>query len=101
MDPEIGIGLADAIATVRRELELAVGEGKDSPLAFRAGAVELEFSVTFSRSGSGSAGVRAWVVTAGAKGEVALATTHLLRVSLSPLDRATGADQIIRDVGAD
>jgi hypothetical protein len=91
--------LADAIATVRRELERAVDEGRDAPLAFRAGPVELEFAVAFSASGSAQGGVRAWVLTAGAKAELMEKTSHRVRISLAPVDRATGADQIIGDVG--
>ena len=63
-----GVGLADAIATVRAELEEAITAGKSSPLAFRAGPVEMEFQVSFSRTGTGQAGIKAWVVTAGARG---------------------------------
>jgi hypothetical protein len=95
----LGIGLADAIATVRRELERAIQEGETSALAFRAGPVEMEFQVSFSRTGSASAGVRAWVVSAGAKGELSSSATHRLKLSLSPVRRSDGADQIIGDVG--
>lgn len=41
----IGIGLADAIGQVRNELARAIEGGKASPVAFRAGPVELEFEV--------------------------------------------------------
>jgi hypothetical protein len=92
-----GVGLAEAIATVRRELEQATEEGAQSALAFRTGPVELEFLLSFSKSGSADAGVRAWVVSAGAKGEWSQATTHRLKLSLNPVRRSDGADQIISD----
>ena len=43
-------------------------------------------------------GVRVWVVSAGAKGEVSRATTNRLKVTLTPVDRA-GNDKLIGDVG--
>lgn len=98
-EEQVGVGLADAIATVRRELEQATQEGEGSALGFRAGPVELEFQVSFTRTGSTDAGVRAWVISAGAKGELSHATAHTLRLSLSPVRRSDGADQIIGDVG--
>jgi hypothetical protein len=98
-DEALGVGLADAIATVRRELEQAIAEGETSALAFRAGAVEMEFQVSFSKTGSANAGVRAWVISAGAKGELSSAATHRLKFSLTPVRRGDGGDQIIGDVG--
>jgi len=83
-DEALGVGLADAIATVRRELERAIDEGESSALAFRAGPVEMEFQVSFSKTGSACAGVRAWVVAAGAKGELSNSATHHLKLALTP-----------------
>ena len=97
-DEALGVGLADAIATVRRELERAIEEGEKSALAFRAGPVEMEFQVIFSKTGSASVGVRAWVVSAGAKGELSSSATHRLKLSMIPMSRADGTDQIIGDV---
>lgn len=95
----LGVGLSDAIATVRRELEHAIEEGETSPLAFRAGPVEMEFLVSFSKTGSVGAGVRAWVVSAGAKGELSSSVVHRLKLSLTPVRRTDSAEQIIGDVG--
>src|SRR5438552_6612021 len=95
----LGVGLSEAIATVRAELERAIEEGEGSALAFRAGPVEMEFQVSFSKTGSANAGVRAWVVSAGAKGELSSAATHRLKFSLTPVRRSDGRDQIIGDVG--
>ena len=44
-DDQDGVGLAAAIGQVRAELTKAIEEGKGSPVAFRAGPVELEFQV--------------------------------------------------------
>jgi hypothetical protein len=90
--------LSEAIATVRQELEQAIAEGEGSALGFRAGPVELEFQITFTKAGSAEAGVRAWVVTAGAKGEISHSTVHTLKLSMTPVQRSDGSDQIIGDV---
>ena len=96
----LGVGLSEAIATVRAELERAIEEGEGSALAFRAGPIEMEFQVSFSKTGSAGAGVRAWVVSAETKGELSNSATHRLKLSLTPVRRPDGTDQIIGDVGA-
>ena len=57
-DQEWQVPLSAAIAEVRRELVKAIEEGRNSPVAFRAGPVELEFTVAFGRTVGGDAGVR-------------------------------------------
>jgi hypothetical protein len=94
-----GLGLADAIELIRSELESASEKSKHSPIAFRAGPVDLEFEVVFDVSGGADAGVRVWVVSLGAKGEVSKTQTHRLKVSLQPIDRTTGDDARVKDVG--
>lgn len=96
---DMGVDLADAIATVRADLERAIAEGQGSALAFRAGPIELEFEVAFSSKGTAGGGVKAWVVSAEASGERARAQTHRLKVSLSPVWRADGEDPLIGSVG--
>ena len=91
------VELAAAIGQVREQLTKAIEEGKDSPVAFRAGPVELEFEVQFAASGGGEAGVKVWVVSVGAKGDVSRGTTHRLKVTLTPVDRV-GKDALIGSV---
>ena len=89
--------LADTIAAVRRELSLAQAVGQGQPLRFRTGPVELEFEVAVTRTGGGQAGVQLWVLTLGGKGELGHATTQRIRVTLQPVDPATGQDAQIAD----
>jgi hypothetical protein len=96
-DEQVPVELAVAIGQVREQLARAIEAGKDSPVAFRAGPVELEFEVAFTASGSGDVGVRVWVVSAGVTGEVSRATTNRLKVTLTPVDRA-GKDKLIGSV---
>lgn len=88
------VPLSAAIGEVRRELVKAIEEGRDSPIAFRAGPVELEFTVGFDRTVGGDAGVHVWVVSVGAKGETTSSETNRLKVTLTPVNRQ-GGDQLI------
>lgn len=90
-----GVGLAEAIGRVREELETAIAEGAQSDVAFRAGPVELEFSLEFGKTGGADAGVRVWVVSIGAKGEITSKSANRLTVSLQPVDRGTLEDKLI------
>lgn len=94
----VPVELAVAIGQVREQLAKAIEEGQDSPVAFRAGPVELEFDVAFTASGGADVGVRVWVVSVGAKGEVSRAATTRLKVTLTPVDRQ-GKDKLIGDIG--
>jgi hypothetical protein len=98
VDP-VGVGLADAIGQVRAELEEAVSEGQQSPVAFRAGPVELEFEVAFTRAGGVNGGFQLSVLSFGAKREKSSAATHRVKVTLTPADR-DGKDMLIGDTGA-
>jgi hypothetical protein len=98
-DDAVGVGLSDAIATIRAELEQAIAAGKNSTLGFRAGPVEMEFQVSFSRTGMGETGIKAWVVTVGAKGEATTAATHRLKFTMTPVRRDDNTDALIGDVG--
>ena len=93
-----GVGLADAIGQVRAELEQAIKDGEESPVAFRAGPVEMEFEVAFTRTGGVSGGFQLSVLSFGAKGEKSTAATHRVKVALTPADRE-GRDILIGDTG--
>jgi hypothetical protein len=96
-DP-VGLGLAEAIGQVRTELEQAIKDGEDSPVAFRAGPVELEFEVAFAKTGGVEGGFQLSVLSFGAKGERSSTATHRMKVALAPVDRE-GHDKLIGDVG--
>jgi hypothetical protein len=89
--------LADTIAAVRRELSLAQAAGQGQAILFRTGPVELEFEVAVTRTGGGQAGVQLWVLTLGAKGELAHATTQRIKVTLQPVNSETGEDAQVTD----
>ena len=95
----VGIGLADAIGQVRAELARAIEDGKGSPVAFRAGPVDLEFEVGFQRSGGIDGGLQLSVLALNAKRERSSTTTHRVRVTLTAPNHE-GLDKLIDDVGA-
>lgn len=97
VDP-VGVGLADAIDQVRAELEQAIINGQGSPVAFRAGPVELEFEVAFTRTGGVNGGFQLSVLSFGAKREKSSGATHRVKVSLTPAGR-DGRDMLIGDTG--
>lgn len=96
-DP-VGVGLAEAIGQVRRELEKAIKDGEDSAVAFRAGPVELEFEVAFTRASGVKGGFQLSVLSLGAKRDRSSTATHTVNVKLTPVDRQ-GHDKLIGDVG--
>jgi hypothetical protein len=93
-----GVGLADAIKQVRAELEQAIQDGAGSAVAFRAGAVEMEFEVAVTRTKGINGGVQISVISFGAKGEKSNAATNRVKVSLTPVNR-DGSDTLIGDTG--
>ena len=95
---QIGLGLADAIGQVRTQLERAIKEGQGSDVAFRAGPVELEFEVGFTKSAGGSGGFQLSVLSFGAKMDRSSTGTHRVSLSLTPVGR-DGGDKLIGDIG--
>lgn len=97
--PEWGpVELSAAIAQIRRQLADAMKEGEGSPLAFRPGPVELELEVAFSATGEGELGVKAWVLSVGARGEISRDITNRVKIILTPVSRE-GDDVLIGSVG--
>jgi hypothetical protein len=87
--PEVDVPLARAIEALRRELVEAVKAGKEQEVRFALGPIELEFQVEVSREAGAEAGVKFYVLALGGKGTRSSATTHTVRLSLSPV---LGAD---------
>lgn len=85
-----GPSLASAIARAREELEQARAEGRGKEVQFQVAEMELEFAVEVSDSAGADAGVRFWVVSLGAKGEVRRGDTNRVRVKLKPITPAGG-----------
>ncbi len=85
------IGLADAVAAIREELQAATVNGAGEELQFTVGPVELEFTVVLRTDATVKSGFRAWVVSADA--EVGLGRERTQRIALTLTPRlADGRD---------
>jgi len=76
--------LADFIAALRTELR-AAALAKDPDLQFNVGPVTLELTLMTHHEGGGKAGVRFWVVEAGASATVANESTQKMTFALTPV----------------
>jgi hypothetical protein len=94
-----GIGLAEAIAQIRSELEAAEKEGRDSSIAFRTQQVELDFEVTFQDKRAVNGGLKVYVLSLGGKRERASGEVQRLKLRLTPIDPRTGEQKKISGVG--
>ncbi|MYW47180.1 trypco2 family protein [Streptomyces sp. SID161] len=83
------IGIAEAVEHLRAEL-VAAAAGSGSGPRFEVGPVELEFSVEMRKEGGAKAGLKAWVVSAGAEASVSRASVHRVKLVLTPKDTGTG-----------
>lgn len=82
--------LSEMIEALRVELAAAADAGKDHPLRFEVGPIELEVEIAVTKSTAGNASVEFWVVKAGAERERSDAVTHRIKVTLKP-ERADGS----------
>lgn len=85
-----GVELAKAVQSLRDELLDAAAQGASQAVRFVVDSIELEFMVELRKDVAGTAGVKAWVVTAEASASRSLADTHRVKLTLSPKDAATG-----------
>jgi Trypsin-co-occurring domain 2 len=77
------VGLAAAIAALRKELLAAMDEGRDAPMRFRLSPVELSLQVAVTKEAQGKIG---WQVL-GLGGSYSSGTTQTLVLRLEPLWR--------------
>jgi Trypsin-co-occurring domain 2 len=83
-DNAVGLPLSDFIGALRTELRTA-GLAKDPQLQFNVGPVTVEFTVMTHHEGGGKAGVRFWVVEAGASATAANESTQHVTLTLTPV----------------
>ena len=84
------IGLAKALAMLRKELAQAQDEGEGHQFQFEITEAEAEFLVEIDAEGGMEAGGSIGVVTLKAGGKVSRADTHRLTLKLRIKDNATG-----------
>jgi hypothetical protein len=97
---DVTIGLADAIAALRKELLAAMSEGNDAKMRFRMAPVDLSLQVGVTKEAEGKVG---WHVL-GLGGSYASVTTQTLALRLEPVwrqqDGSYTADFTIADQSA-
>ena len=90
------VELADAIRVVREQLVLARETGDGQEPRFVVGRVEMEFAVEIRRDAGGEGGVQLGVLTLKAGGGGSSATTHRVRLELTP-QTGSGDPYEVRD----
>jgi Trypsin-co-occurring domain 2 len=84
------IGLAKALAMLRKELAQAQDEGEGHQFRFEITEAEAEFLIEIDAEGGTEAGGSIGVVSLKAGGKVSRADTHRLKLKLNIKDAATG-----------
>lgn len=91
------IELAEAIASLRQELDEARRVGDGQRVQFAVGSVDLEFTVQVGREGGGGAKVRFWVIEAGAEGKVSSSSSQVVKIRLEPVDTVTKTQVLVAE----
>lgn len=92
-DEPAHLPLADFIEALRTELRTAA-MAKDPQLQFNVGPATVEFTLMTHRDGGGKAGVRFWVVEAGASVTMANESTQKVTLVLTPVTASGDAWQV-------
>lgn len=95
------VGLADAIAALRKELLTAISEGGETAMRFKLAPVELSMQVAVTKDAGGKIG---WQVL-GLGASYSSATTQTLALRLEPVwrnaDGSYTSEFMIADQGAE
>jgi len=92
-----GLPLADFIGALRAELRTAA-LGKDPELQFNVGPVTVEFTLMTHHEGGGKAGIRFWVVEAGASATAGKESTQKVTLALTPVTASGEPWQVADEV---
>lgn len=92
-----GTELSEAIEAVRTGLIAAQQDGDGSPVRFTVKDVTLDLGIELRHATSAGGGVKAFVVSADARGERARAATHRMTVTLEVEPSPDGRRTVIGD----
>jgi hypothetical protein len=93
--------MAEALEGLRFELQRAAYWGNSQQLRFKPGPIEVSFEATVTSAGTAKAGVRWWLIEAGAEGSLESAQRQRIKLTLNPVFfDATGqpVEQLIDDI---
>lgn len=89
--------LAEVVQALREELDTAKLQAEGHNIRFNVDNIEVEFqtAVELEASATGGGKLKFWVldIDAKASGKYKNATTHKIKLNLSPIDTASEADQ--------
>jgi hypothetical protein len=91
--------LSEAIKAVRAGLAAAQQDGDGSPIRFTVKDIVLDLGIELRQSASAGGGVKAFVISADARGERASTATHRMTVTLQVETGPGGRDVLIGDAG--
>ena len=80
-----GVPLAAAIRALRAELMAAWTDAQDKSLRFKVAPVELTLEVAVTWTGTGTAGIKWWLLEAGGEVSREKATTQTIKLTLDPV----------------
>lgn len=95
------VGLSEAIAQLRQELEAARKAGAGQNVRLTVNQVELEFMAELRRSGEANAGLRWGIVSGGVKGALASGASHRLKLVLTPHEEGDSSALDVGSAGVD
>ncbi|MET8538263.1 trypco2 family protein [Streptomyces sp. NPDC005065] len=91
--------LSEAIKAVRGGLAAAQQDVDGSPVRFTVKEIVLDLGIELRHTASAGGGVKAFVVSADARGEWAKTATHRMTVTLAVAPDGEGSDLLIGDSG--
>ncbi|MFI5825223.1 trypco2 family protein [Streptomyces rishiriensis] len=91
--------LSEAIRAVRGGLAAVQQDGDGSSVLFTVKEIVLDLGIELRHTASASGGVKAFVVSADARGERAKTATHRMTVTLAVAPDGEGSDLLIGDFG--
>ena len=89
------LGLADSLNQLRSDLLQVESEGSDSELKLRIEKAELELTMVAASKAGGEVGMKWYILSASASGEVSSVSTQKLSLTLGVVDK-TGSK---KDIG--
>jgi len=97
-DEPAGVPVADVTGALQAELR-AAALARDPRLPFNAGPVTAGCTLMTCHEGGGMAGIRFWVVEAGASAGVAGGPAQQVRLALAPVTASGGAWRVAGEAG--
>jgi len=97
LDLQDMIPLADILATLRTELDIAGRQGGQSDTKFRFNEVELELQVVTEKGAKGGGGVKFWVYNASGEVNANQANTQRLTLKFTPVSAQSGDNLLVSD----